>query len=158
LRGQWWSAAWHVVGFGGALLAVRQFGEEPFASARAQIAVLLAFAVLAYLVALQERSVWVTSLAAVFAALAAALVPPGHANLVPMLALTFGFALAASAVSRWRGGAWALGLYAAALLASLLAVIRLSPFNAGVAEALLLIFAGASYLIAAVERNPWAGA
>lgn len=156
LRGQWWSVAWHVAGFGGALLAVRAFGEQPFADPRAQIAVLLAFAALAYLVALQERSVWVTGLSAAFAALAAQLVPLGQGNLVPTLALTFGYALAGSVLSRWRGGTWALGTFAAAVFASLLAVIRLTPFDPGVAEALLLVFAGASYLVAVLERRAWA--
>lgn len=156
LRGQWWSVASHVAGFSGALLAVRAFGEQPFADPRAQIAVLLAFAALAYLVALQERSVWVTGLSAAFAALAAQLVPLGQGNLVPTLALTFGYALAGSVLSRWRGGAWALGTFAAAVFASLLAVIRLTPFDPGVAEALLLVFAGASYLVAVLERRAWA--
>ncbi len=156
LRGQWWSVAWHMAGFSGALLAVRAFGEQPFADPRAQIAVLLAFAALAYLVALQERSVWVTGLSAAFAALAAQLVPLGQGNLVPTLALTFGYALAGSVLSRWRGGAWALGTFAAAVFASLLAVNRLSPFDPGGAEALLLVFAGASYLVAVLERRAWA--
>ncbi len=145
-----------MAGFSGVPLAVRAFGEQPFADPRAQIAVLLAFAALAYLVALQERSVWVTGLSAAFAALAAQLVPLGQGNLVPTLALTFGYALAGSVLSRWRGAAWALGTFTAAVFASLLAVIRLTPFDPGVAETLLLVFAGASYLVAVLERRAWA--
>jgi hypothetical protein len=150
-RGRWWSVPWHGAAALGALLAARDIGMVRGAT-HWEVTALLGFAALAYLVALHERQPWATAATTAYALLAVWTIP-GPGSLVPTLAITFGAALAGGALRLRLGRDWALALYTAGAGASVAAIARISPYNAGVAEALLLLFAATAYGLAVLERR-----
>jgi hypothetical protein len=150
-RGRWWSVPWHGAAALGALLATERVGTLDHGPVL-QVALLLGFAALAYLVALHEQQPWATAATTVYALLAVAVIP-GPDRLVPTLAITFGAALLGGGLRLRLGRPWALAFYAAAAGASIAAIARISPYDAGTTEALLLLFAALAYGLALLERQ-----
>jgi hypothetical protein len=150
-RGRWWSVPWHGTAALGALLATERVGTLDHGPAL-QVALLLGFAALAYLVALHEQQPWATAATTIYALLAVAVIP-GPDRLVPTLAITFGAALLGGGLRLRLGRPWALAFYAAAAGASVASIARISPYHAGTVEALLLLFAALAYGLALLERQ-----
>jgi len=176
-----WALAPYATALGCSLLTL-DLGLTPDAQASQPGLVffpLLGFAALAYLAAVLERAPLITALAASYAALAALLLPgedtaffftmplsrPVQAAL-SSFARTVGLAFATIGIGAILGlppvrrrmrRAWVLAPYGIAALCSLLALERglLAPGESLVVSLLLLGFAVASYLVAALERLPW---
>ncbi len=125
-------------------------------------AVLLAFGMVAYLLALLEQAPGATLLAAVYALGAGWFLPKGEQQLALTLALTFGAAAVGGLLrlpplrGRMRRE-WSWAPYVVAVGGSALALVRLGISNPGQAEALLLVFAAVAYLLMALEDAPAAG-
>ena len=156
VKGPWWGAAWH----GAALLAsgvagFRLLALEPHQPAWV-LAISLAFGAAVYLVAAHERAPWVTPLATAYAVVAIWQIP-GTNTLLSTLLLTFALVGVGVALRLRFGVVWALAVYGAATVGSIFAVARVAPSNVGLMEALLLVFAGIAYAVAALERAPLAG-
>ncbi|HEY7984648.1 MAG TPA: zinc ribbon domain-containing protein, partial [Ktedonobacterales bacterium] len=155
-RGRYWNAPFEVAAALGSVWVVARLSDVGVGAGRDQSILLLAFAVVAYLLAAQDRQPWLTAVAGAYGLAAAALMPdPG--NFVPALALTFVAAGLGVGLRIRFGRPWALAAYAVAVGASVLAALRVTPFDAGHVEALLLVFAAVAYFAAVVEREPWAG-
>jgi hypothetical protein len=132
-------------------------------------AVLLAFGVVAYLLALLEQEPIATILAAIYALGAAWFLPDGAEQLTLTLVMTFGAAAVGGLLrlpplrngTPQSGGKarreWSWALYGVAVGASLLALARLGISDRGQTEALLLVFAAVAYLLMALEDAPMAG-
>ncbi len=148
-RGLGWSVPWHTAAALGALIAALRVATLPNGQTW-QVVALLGYAALAYLVALHERQPWATAAMALYSALAV-LAIPDSSSLPVTLALTFSLALVGGALRVWLGRSWALGLYVSAAFASCASIVRITPYDAGLAEALLLIFAAVAYVLAALE-------
>lgn len=155
LRGRWWNVAFHSAAVLGSLSAVRVLSDLGSAAPDWQVAELLVFAVVAYLLCIQDRAPAFTAVSTLYA-LWAILLLPEPANLAPTLVITFGSAALGVALSRLVGRKWALAVYGIAVEASILASFRIMPPDAGRLETLLLIFAVVAYAIAVLERQPWA--
>jgi hypothetical protein len=153
-RGRWWGTALDVAALLGSFVVVINTSQLGSAAPNRQVALLLAYGLVAYLVAVHEREPRL-SCVAVFYALAAVSLLPGPANLVPTLALMLGLAAVGVALRLATrgptGGSWRLAPYAAAVGASAFAVVRVVPFDAGRVEALLLVLAGLAYAIVYLE-------
>ena len=156
LRGRMWGVAWYAAAALASPFAVARLGDSVPNGPSWQVIVLLSYGACAYLLAARERMPELTALAGIYGAAAAVLIPPPQ-NLVPTLILTFTFAAAGIVIRQGVGRSWALVFYGVAVTGSLLALSRITPYDAGVAEALLLIFAAIAYLAAALEREPLAG-
>ncbi|MGZ3679622.1 MAG: hypothetical protein ACXWQR_13810, partial [Ktedonobacterales bacterium] len=154
LRGRWWNAAFHGAAALGSLSAIATLTDLGPAAPYWQVAELLAFALVAYLLCLQDREPAFTVVSMIYA-LGAVLFLPGPDNLIPTLIITFGSAALGVALSRWMGWKWALAVYGIAVEASIVAATRITPPDAGQLETLLLIFAVVAYAIAVLERQPW---
>lgn len=151
-RGRWWGIALHVAAALGSVLVISGLQDYGAAAPYWQVPLLLAYAVAAYLVALQERQWWITAAATLYVLTATWLLPtPG--GFIATLALTFGLAALGLALSRKLGRPWSWAPYAAAVGASLFAIARVTPFDPGQVEALLLVFAATAYVVAALEAN-----
>jgi hypothetical protein len=156
-RGRWWNVAWGVAAALASLYAVQGLAELGHTAQVWLVVIFLSYAVVAYLIALHERSPWLTILAALYA-IAALQSVPEPSRLTWTLVLTFASAGLGAGVRRLAGWRWALALYSVALVGTLFAVTRVVPYDAGTVEALLLIFAAVAYLVATVvERRPLAG-
>jgi hypothetical protein len=156
VRGRYWGFAWHAAGALASLLAVPPLRDLNTDGPWWQVGILLALLVVAYVLSAQERAPWGTALAALYG-LWAALALPGPDALTPTLILTFSLA-ALGALLRLRAGRyWALALYGVAIFASVLAVARVTPYDANTVETLLLAFVALSCVLAALERAPAAG-
>lgn len=153
-RGRWWNAAFHGAAALGSLSAIATLTDLGPAAPYWQVAELLAFALVAYLLCLQDREPAFTVVSMIYA-LGAVLFLPGPDNLIPTLIITFGCAALGVALSRWMGWKWALAVYGIAIEASIVAATRITPPDAGQLETLLLVFAIAAYAIAVLERQPW---
>ncbi len=152
-RGPGWGAAWYAAAVYGTLVAVKTlFFATPDLSG-ILAAALLAFALLAYLVAALEGEALFTGAAVVYA-VAAAVALPEPAAFAKTLALTAALGALGVVVSRLAGRRWAWALYAAAIGASLFAILRVSPHTPASVEALCLIFAAAAYGVTVLERAP----
>ncbi len=153
VRGRWWNVAWLVAALFGSILATPRLSDLGSAAPYWQVAFLLVLALATYLVAAQERRAEVTAIAAVYALVATALLPKPD-NLIPTLVMFFAVA-AISVVLQGRGGwRWAGALYAIEVGASVYAVARVAPYDAGTVEALLLLFATTTYTQAVLVRRP----
>lgn len=155
LRGHWWNVAFHAAAILGSLNTVGALSDLGLAAANWRVAELLAFAVVAYILCIQERSPAFTAVSTLYA-LGAIHYLPGPDRLTLTLVITFGCAALGVALSRLVGRNWALAVYGIAVEASILASFRIVPPDAGRLEALLLIFAVIAYAIAILERQPWA--
>ena len=155
LRGRWWNVAFHSAAVLGSLSAVGTLSDLGPVAVDWQVAELLAFAVVAYLLCIQDRAPAFTAFATLYA-LGAILLLPGPDNLAPTLVLTFGSAALGVVLSRLVSRQWALAVYGIAVEASIVASFRIVPPDAGRLETLLLIFAVVAYAIAVLERQPWA--
>lgn len=154
-RGRWWGTALYLAAVVGSVVVIITLDDLGTAAPDRQVSLLLGYGIAAYLVAVYEHQPWFTSVAGLYF-LGAAWLLPGPNNLPPTLALTFALAGVGVALRfTWRDrAAWRLALYAAAICASVLAVFRIVPYDAGWTETLLVVFAAASYVIAAVEGEP----
>ncbi|MBA3825844.1 MAG: zinc ribbon domain-containing protein, partial [Ktedonobacterales bacterium] len=154
LKGSHWGTALHSAAGLASPIVIYWLGRE---SVSGEVILCFAFAAAAYLIATQERSAWVTAFATGYALVGVGLLREVP-TLPPTLIITFAAAAAGAAVRRFIGWQWALALYGLAVGASFYSLARVVPFDGTHVEALLLIFAVAAYLIAALEPNPWAGA
>ncbi|HEX8994826.1 MAG TPA: zinc ribbon domain-containing protein [Ktedonobacterales bacterium] len=161
-RGAGWEAAWHGAAVVASALALTLAQQGDQASPTRTLGLALLFAVVAYLVAWQERLPWLTATLAPYA-----LVALWQAGALPIsadgrLATTLGVAVLftiAGMLARWRlGRAWALALYAIATIGIVFTALRVTPYpqRAGLLEAILLGFAALAYLAALLEETPWA--
>lgn len=148
-----WGIAPHIAAVFASPFAIAALGAE---NVPGQVALCFAFAAAAYGVAAQERAAWVTAFATGYALAGVTLLSQAP-TLPPTLVITFAAAAAGAAVRRFIGWQWALALYGLAVGASLFGIARVTPPDGTHVEALLLVFAVAAYLIAALEPNPWAG-
>lgn len=154
LHGRWWNVALHCVAVLASLGAIASLADLGPAAPNWQVAELLAFAAVAYILCLQERIPAFTIVSTLYA-LGAVLFLPEPNNLVPTLIITFGCAALGLVLSRLVGRNWAFAVYGIAVEASIIAATRIMPPDAGRLEALLLIFAVVAYAIAVLERQPW---
>lgn len=154
LRGRWWNVALYGAAALGSLSAIATLSDLGPAAPGWQVAELLAFAFVAFLLCLQERMPAYTAISTLYA-LGAILFLPGPDNLVPTLIITFGSVVLGVALSRWMGWKWALAIYGIAVESSIVAAARIIPSDAGRLETLILIFAIVAYAIAVIERQPW---
>jgi RNA polymerase subunit RPABC4/transcription elongation factor Spt4 len=159
-RGRGWGWAWLVAAGVGVRLVVPNLTALP-GGFWWQVGFLLAVALCAYLVAVQEEQPMVSGVAVLYAVIAAWFIQGAH-----QFALTVGltFLLAVPGVvlrvPPLRGHVrreWAYAPYAAAIGASLLACTRVLPFNANTLEALLLVFAAVAYVLVVLEGEPFGG-
>lgn len=159
-RGAFWGAAWQIAAGVGAWLVLPNLLTLP-GGAWWQVGFLLAVALAAYLVAVQERQPIVSGVAVLYA-VAAAWFIEGDAQFPLTVGLTF--VLAAPGVvlrvppfrgNIWR--VWAYAPYAAAIGVSLLACTRVAPLHHNTLEALLLVFAAVAYVLVVLEDEPFAG-
>jgi hypothetical protein len=162
VRGAHWETAWHgaaLVASVVALITAMQSAQDP---AWRMLGLALLFALVAYLIAWQER---LPALSAVIAPYA--LVALWQAGSLPITAtqqliVTFVIALAFTgagmAVRLRLGRAWALAPYAVAVVAAGFTAARVTPYpaRAGLLEALLLIFAALAFFATLLEETPWA--
>jgi hypothetical protein len=159
-RGRLWGSAVEVAAVGGSVVVATRLNDLGFSAPYWQAAFLLALAVVAYLIAVQER-VPALTVVAVSYALAAAILLPGQDNFTVTLVLTFAF-VALGAILRLPmlrervRPAWALAPYAAAIGCSILATQRITPFDPNQAGYLLLAFAVVAYMLVALEGQPQA--
>ena len=153
IRGRWWNVAWLAAALLGSILATPRLSDLGLAAPNWQVGFLLALAVVAYLVAIQERQPALTAIAAPYALLATALLP-GSNNLIPTLVLFFAVALVSVAIERRGGLQWVAALYAVEVGVSIFAAARVVPYDAGTVEALLLVFAATTYTQAVLARQP----
>lgn len=160
VRGPYWGAAWQIAAGVGVWLVLPNLLTLP-GGAWWQVGFLLAVALAAYLVAVQERQPIVSGVAVLYAVWAAWFVE-GDAQFALTVALTF--VLAAPGVvlrvppfrgNIWR--VWAYAPYAAAIGVSLLACGRVAPLHHNTLEALLLVFAAAAYVLVVLEGEPFGG-
>jgi hypothetical protein len=147
-----WTAPWYGLAAAGSIAAAVRSGVSPVGLPVA----LLGLAGLAYLVAVVERSAWITVLAVVYGVWAAAVLPGAHP-----LVLTMGVALSAcflgAGARLLAGRAWAPALYTVAVGASLLSLVRAVPYDVTTMEVVLLVYALAACLVVAAERNALVG-
>jgi hypothetical protein len=155
-RGPWWSVAWHGAALATSVLAVLRLSPATAHYEQWRVVELLAFGVVAFLIALQER-IAAVSLVAVGYGLVATWLLPGPDNLAPTLMIVFGAAAAGVAIRLRSAGDWGYPLYALAAGASLFAVGYVPGAQLGAVEALLVVFGAAAYVIAALERRPVVG-
>lgn len=150
-----WSAPWYGLAAAGSIATVLRSGVAPGALPL----VLLGLAGLAYLVALVERSAWITTLAVIYGIWAAAVLPgvPGADPLVLTIALALGAGLLGAAIRLRARREWVLALYAIGVGASLLSLGRVVPYDTTTVEAVLLLYALAACLVVAAERHALAG-
>jgi hypothetical protein len=138
---------------------------------------LLGLAVLAYLLAVLEKTPAVTLLTDLYALIAAFLIPPDQAafykeaplNWLPgayqfwltaalvLLAAVLAVAIQLASLRAHIQQKWAWSLYGTAVGCSLLAIWRIPNHDAGRTQALLLVFAALAYLIVLLEGRPWVG-
>ena len=159
-RGRWWGVALQIAAGGSSVTVTLMLTNLGSIAPTWQVAFLLALAVAAYLVALQEREPALSALAVVYT-LAAAILLPRPDNLLPTLVLTFalvafGAALRLPSLRKRVRRFWAYAPYAAAIGASMLATQRITPFDADNVEMLLLVFAAVAYVLVALEGEPLA--
>lgn len=129
-RGPWWSIPLHVAVVAGSAFVVGGLAGLGPSAPYWQVPLLLGYGTAAYLMALQERQPWVTPAAALYV-LAAVWLLPDPGSLVSTLALTGGLAVLGLVLSRKLGRPWSWAPYAVAAGASLFAVGRVVPFEAG---------------------------
>jgi len=156
LRGRAWSVAWYGAGVLASLLAVDHLRGGVTHGPYWEVGVLITLVVLAYLLSVQQRTAWGTALATGYGIWAALALPEPRA-LEATLILTFAAALVGGLLRLRFGREWALAMYGVALGASLVAVARVTPYDAGVVETLLLAFVAVACVLAALERSPVAG-
>ena len=161
-RGAHWEIAWHAVAVVASIFTLNlALQSSPDPAARA-LGMALLFALVAWLIARQERQPLLTAVSAPYT-----LVALWQAGALPItanqqLAVTFSIALlvtVAGMATRLRlGRAWALALYATAFLGAWITASRVSPYpaNAGLLEAILLVFAALAFVAALLEETPWA--
>lgn len=154
-RGRYWNAPFAIAAALGSIWVVARLADVGVQAGRDQTVLLLVFAIVAYLLAAQDRQPWLTPAAGAYG-LAAAVLMPDPGSFVPTLVLTFIAAGLGVGLRLRFGRPWALAAYGIAAGASVLAALRVTPFDAGHVEALLLVFAGVAYVAAVVEREPWA--
>lgn len=146
--GRAWSLALYasaVIGVGFTAASVTPYPER----AGLLEVILLGFAALAFFAALLEETPWAALAPATFAAAAALAQPDGRA----LLPLALVLAAAAFAVSRTRGAAWSLPLYAATMVAAVAATWQ-GRTQAGAFEVVALVtLALAAWLLAALESR-----
>ena len=169
-RGRFANVAWLAAAALASLIATTGLRDPAIAGPWFQVGALLALAVVAYIVAAQERAPWLT-LAAVAYALLALLLMPAPDNLAPTIAFTIGAVLAglvtrvlvtraaarnahAAGVKRTTPIAWTGAWYAVAGAGSIEIVLR-SNVSSDLLPIALLVLAGLAYLVAAIERTPW---
>ncbi len=129
VKGRAWSLAWYGAGALASLLAVPGLRERIPNGAYWQVGVLLALALLAYLLSAQLRAPQGTALATFYGIWAAVAFPEPHA-LPATLAFTLLVALLAVALRLRVGRDWALALDALAIAASLATLSRVTPYDA----------------------------
>jgi hypothetical protein len=115
--------------------------------------VLLGVVLLIVVAALQERAWWMTTIAGLFAFWAAAL-PASH---LAAFILVIALAVVATALRRFYGRFWNVGLLAGAALASLIVVLDLNTLGDTSIKwqvAALIAFAVVAYALAALAREP----
>ncbi len=162
LRGVHWEIAWHGAALVASAVALGWALGSAQDAAWRTLGLALVFALVAYLIAWQERLPWLSAILAPYA-----LVALWQAGSLPITAtqrlfVTFLIALAFTgagmAARLWLGRAWALALYAVAVIAAGYTAARVTPYpaHAGVLEALLLIFAALAFFAALLEDSPWA--
>ncbi len=156
LRGRAWSFAWYGAGVLASLLAVDRLRGGVAHGPYWEVGVLIALVVLAYLLSAQQHAAWGTALATGYGIWAALALPEPRA-LAAALTLTFAAALLGGLLRLRFGRDWALAMYGVAIGASLVAVARVTPYDARVVEALLLAFVAVACVLAALERSPVAG-
>ena len=162
LRGAYWEPAWHGAALVASLVALIHAMRDDQHAAILTLSLALLFALVAYLIAWQERLPWLSLAIAPYA-----LVALGMADALPLsanqiLAATFaialGLTLGGMAARLWLGRAWALAPYGVAVVGAYLTAARVEPYPAaaGLLEAILLIFAALAFVAALLERSPWA--
>jgi hypothetical protein len=154
-RGRGWNIPWLVAAILATPYAIARLDDMGMAAPHWRVGVLLLLAAIAYLVAVQERAVWVTSFATAYGLVAVAFVQVAP-NFVPTLIITFAAALVGAVIRLRVNVRWALALYGLAAGTSLFDISRLTPLDGSHLEALLLVFGGVAYVLAALEANPWA--
>jgi hypothetical protein len=163
LRGRWqWSFVWYIVALLASLyqlliLLVSAYVNRTSTPLDKPMYVALLFALLAFLVAVMERQPWLTVAVPFYVFLAAVATGDPH-GFVKIVAITYLVVVAGLALRQTLGRRWALAWYLSAILPSLLAVTRITPYTPGVAEGLLLLFAVTAYGISLIEHVPAAGA
>ncbi|HEX6819986.1 MAG TPA: zinc ribbon domain-containing protein [Ktedonobacterales bacterium] len=155
-RGRVWGLASYGAAFLASFLAVPTLGDRVPHGAYWQVGVLLALALLAYLLSLQAREALGTALTTFYGLWAALTFPASHA-LVAVLGMTIGAAIVATVLRLRLGRTWALALYCLAIGASLVTLARAQPYDAQTVEMLLLAFIAIACVLAAIERTPVAG-
>lgn len=166
-RGRDWALPWYGMAIAASIIAVSSLADQGVAAPYWQAGLLLGYGVIAYIVA-QIEDMPLATIAAAGYGIAAALILPrqnlpgwdlldGYGGL-PTLALVAAGANAGVVLGRIRGISWATAAYAIALAASFAATGRIVPYDAGHLEVTLLLFAALGYAVAALERQPWAGA
>ncbi|MGO8950552.1 MAG: hypothetical protein ACLQUY_23420 [Ktedonobacterales bacterium] len=158
-RGRWWGTALYTAALCGSAAVVIDLSDLGTAAPYRQVPLLLVYGLAAYLVAAHERQPWFASVVVAYL-VAAVWLLPGPNNLVPTVALTFGLVACGVGLrfaQRSQAGlGWRLPLYAAAVGASVFALFRIVPYDAGWAETLLMVFAAVAYIIAVQEDEPLA--
>ena len=167
LRGALWEIGWHVAALVASMVALTTALQTVPASgaptaAERTLGVALLFALVAYLIAWQERLPWLTATVAPYALVA--LLEAGALPITPTrqmlvtLAIALAFTLLGMAARWLLGRPWAPALYAVAAVGAGFAAMRVTPYpeRAGLVEAILLGFAALAFFAALLEETPWA--
>lgn len=161
-RGPGWGAAWHGAALAASVFTIGYTLAGAHGGPGRSVALALVFMVVAWLVAWQERLPWLTAIAAPYALVAlwrvGALPLDDRAKLGLTVALALGLA-GIGALARARlGRPWALAWYGMAVAGSLLTLPRMTPYpdQAGLQEAILLVYAAVAFGVALLEDSSWA--
>lgn len=146
--GRGWSLALYGVALAGVLVTASRVTPYPERAGLLE-AILLGFAALAFVAALIEETPWAVIAPAALAAAAAFVQPDGRA----LLPLALAFAAIAYAVSRTRGALWSLPLYAATMVAAVVAAWQGQNQSAGFELVTLATLALAAWALAALESR-----
>ena len=157
-QGAAWQGAALLASFGTVLYTIRGVHGGPDRA----VVIALVFLVVAWLVAWQERQSWLTLIATPYALVAfweiGALALDSQVKLAITVALTLALA-GIGALARARlGRPWALVFYVMAVVGSLFTVPRVAPYpaQAGLLEAILLLYAAIAFAVALLEERSWA--
>lgn len=161
-RGPGWGAAWQTGALLASFVAILNTITGVHGGPDRAVGVALLFLVVAWLVARQERMPWLTVAAVPYGLVA--LWEIGALALDPQVRLTITVALTlalagAGALARVRlGRPWALALYSIAAAGTLFTLPRVTPYpeQAGLLEAVLLLYAAVAFAVALLEESPWA--